>query len=276
MLSLPRLGASLWPPSLILEKLPGQCLVCRRWQRSSLCATCLDLWRHPVARCLRCAIDQPDDAATDVCQLCEDQSPEFDRTITAVHYTAPWSPLLARLKFQQGTALARPLGDLLAQAVKPRVGGVSLVLPMPLSRQRLTERGYNQSWLLARHVARQLKLEARHDLLARTIHTERLMAMSAEERQQQIRDAFEPTRQGLRTLPGKDIALVDDVMTTGATLNAAARTLLDAGARSVSAWVVARTPSPSSARQSTNSCADRRTMGAPERLNGPRQADVGR
>jgi len=182
---------------------------------------------------------------TEVCQSCEDQSPEFDRTITAVHYTAPWSPLLARLKFQNDTALARPLGDLLTQAVAPRVGKVSMVLPMPLSKQRLSERGYNQSWLIARRVARNLKLEARHDLLARTIHTHRLMAMSAEERQQQIRDAFEPTAQGLRDITGQDIALVDDVMTTGATLNAAARTLLEAGAHSVSAWVVARTPSPS-------------------------------
>ena len=260
MLSIPRLGASLWPPFQFLSHLPGQCLICRRWQRANVCATCLDLWRHPVARCLRCAIDLPNGAA-DVCQLCEDQSPEFDRAITALHYTAPWSPLLARLKFQQGTALARPLGDLLAQAVAPRLGSVQIVMPMPLSRQRLTERGYNQSWLIARHVARKLKLQARHDLLARTTHTERLMAMSAEERQQHIKDAFEATRQGLRMLPGKDVALIDDVMTTGATFNAAARALLDADARSVSAWVVARTPAPSAQRRASSG-ADGRTIAA--------------
>lgn len=176
--------------------------------------------------------------------MCEDHSPEFDRAICAVHYTAPWSPLLARLKFQDGTTLARPLGKLLAQAVAPRLNGVNLIVPIPLSRQRLIERGYNQSWLLARHVGRQLKVEARHDLLTRRMHTSRLMAMSAEARQQHIAGAFDVTPTGMRVVLGRDVAIVDDVMTTGATLNAAAATLLDAGAHSVSAWVVARTPSP--------------------------------
>lgn len=182
--------------------------------------------------------------------MCEDQSPEFDRTVCAIHYTAPWSPLLARLKFQEGTALARPLGDLLAQAVAPRLSGVNLVVPVPLSKQRLIERGYNQSWLLADRVARKLKLEARHDLLSRTVHTSRLMAMSAEERQQHISDAFEATPIGMRLLQGRHVAIVDDVMTTGATLNSAARALLEVGAHSVSAWVVARTPAPSKKKAS--------------------------
>ncbi|MGC4061713.1 MAG: phosphoribosyltransferase family protein [Aquabacterium sp.] len=247
MLSLPRLGAS-WPPSFqLLGKLPGQCLICRRWQASSLCTHCLEAWRAPVARCQRCAIDLPAyraDAGHEICALCEDQSPEVDRTICAVHYTAPWSPLLARLKFRDGTALARPLGALLAQAVAPRLSDVNLIVPVPLSRQRLAERGYNQSWLLARQVGKRLKVEARHDLLERRTHTSRLMAMSAEERQRHIAGAFEVTTTGLRLVPGRDVAIVDDVMTTGATLNAAAATLLDAGAHSVSAWVVARTPSP--------------------------------
>lgn len=262
MLSLPRPGASLWSPFQLLEKLPGQCLICRRWQGAKLCSACVGLWLHPVARCPRCAIDLPDATPANgepACPLCEDQSPEFDRAVCAVHYTAPWSPLLARLKFQTGTALAKPLGDLLAQAVAPRLSGVNLVVPIPLSRRRLIERGYNQSWLLASHAARKLKLEARYDLLTRPVHTDRLMAMSAEERQQHIADAFALTQQGLRLVPGRDIAIVDDVMTTGATLNAAARTLIEAGARSVSAWVVARTPAPSSRKRAAP--ADARTMG---------------
>jgi ComF family protein len=211
------------------------------------------MWRPRVARCQRCAIDLPRlavgaDGAAGICAMCEDHSPEFDRAICAVHYSAPWSPLLARLKFKDGTALARPLGKLLAEAVAPRRDDVNLIVPVPLSRQRLIERGYNQSWLLARQVGQRLGVEARHDLMMRRAHTSRLMAMSAEERQQHIAGAFEPTPAGMRVLLGRDVALVDDVMTTGATLNAAAASLLDAGARSVSAWVVARTPSPASDR----------------------------
>lgn len=180
----------------------------------------------------------------DVCPPCEDLSPEFDRAIAAVDYAAPWSPLLARLKFQGATAIARPLGAMLAEAVAPRRGRVAVVLPVPLSRQRLVERGYNQSWLLATQVARQLGLTARHDWLERARHTSRLMSLSAEERQQHIRDAFRVTREGLRAMKGRDVAVVDDVMTTGATLNAVTLTLLEGGARSVSVWVVARTPTP--------------------------------
>lgn len=245
-------GASLWSlTQRWLDAIPSQCVVCRTWQDAPLCGTCRSLWRYPVPRCTRCAIDLPasdkgvhQDVHGDVCQACEDQSPEFDRAIAALHYTAPWSPLLAQLKFQGATALAKPLGDLMADAVAARRGGVSVVLPVPLSKQRLIERGYNQSWLLARQVARRLNLPARHDLLERSQHTSRLMAMSAEERRLQIQGAFEVTDAGRAWLRGRDVAIVDDVMTTGATLNTVAMALQDAGVRSVSAWVVARTPTP--------------------------------
>ncbi len=178
------------------------------------------------------------------CLACEDVSPEFDRTITALDYIAPWSALLSRLKFHDATALAKPLGDLLAQAVAPKRGRVSLVLPTPLSHQRMKERGYNQSWLLARRVAARLGLPARHDLLVRAHHTARLMTMPAEARAQEIQGVFEVSAAGRQWLAGRHVAIVDDVMTTGATLNAATRALLEGGARSVSAWVVARTPAP--------------------------------
>lgn len=155
-----------------------------------------------------------------------------------------------RLKFQGGTALARPFGDLLARAAAPRKGRVTLVLPIPLSPERLRERGFNQSWLLARRVARHLGLPARHDLMRRVRHTERLMALSAEARAQAIHDVFDVTPAGRIALKGRHVALVDDVMTTGATLNEATRALLEGGARGVSAWVVARTPPPADAHPS--------------------------
>jgi ComF family protein len=227
-----------------LQWLPSQCLLCKRWQGQSICQACLTRWLPRPPRCERCAIDLPVSHQGQVCQACEDQSPEFDRAIAAIDYTAPWSPLVARLKFQGDTALARPLATLLAQAVAPRMGQVSVVLPVPLSPQRLTERGYNQSWLIAQQLGRQLGLPARHDLLARTRHTSRMMTLTADERQAHIRGAFELTPNGQRALKGCHVAVVDDVMTTGATLNAIAHTLLEGGACSVSVWVVARTPAP--------------------------------
>ncbi|MBI2732308.1 MAG: ComF family protein [Aquabacterium sp.] len=195
-----------------------------------------------MRRCLRCAIDLDDDHPDTICQRCEDQSPEFDRAIVALDYSGPWPSLLARLKFQGATALARPLAQLLAEAVQPRRGATDLVLPVPLSQQRLRERGYNQAWLLAKAVSQNLGMEARTDMLARPHHTQRLMTLSAEERMLQIQEAFQVMPHAHAALAGRHIAIVDDVMTTGATLNACARTLLEAGARSVSAWAVARTP----------------------------------
>lgn len=210
-----------------------------------MCDTCRRHWIPRRARCPRCAIDLPAGASEGAtCQPCEDQSPEFDRAIAAVDYAGPWPALLARLKFRHQTATARSLAALMGHAIRARQTDADLIVPVPLSGQRLAERGFNQSWLIASALSRQLGIPARHDLLARTRHTQRLMALDAEARQQHIQGAFEATPAGQRALEQRHVAIVDDVMTTGATLNDAAHALLEAGARSVSAWVVARTPSP--------------------------------
>jgi ComF family protein len=188
-----------------------------------------------------------DHSAPEDCPNCEAHHPEFDRASAAVHYAPPWSTLISRLKFQGDVALARPMGAMVAQAVAPRWAGhprhkPDLVLPMPVSRPRLQERGYNQSWLLARHCAQALALPCRHDVLLRTRHTARLMSLSAEDRALALREAFTVPTAHTRWVRGRHVALVDDVLTTGATLDAASMALREAGASSISAWVFARTP----------------------------------
>ena len=242
MLSALKIRASGLSPWRWLSSLPSQCVLCNAWQAESICQACVSDWRHIRPRCPRCAIDLRAGLCDVVCSLCEDQSPEFARAVTAVDFVAPWSPLISKLKFNGATHLAKPLGQLLAKSAAPRLGSVNLLIPVPLSRQRLIERGYNQSWLLAQQASQYLGLEARHDLLQRVRHTSRLMTLSAQERGQHIKDAFSVTAIGARTIEGRDVALVDDVMTTGATLNEVASTLTEAGARSVSVWVLARTP----------------------------------
>jgi ComF family protein len=117
-----------------------------------------------------------------------------------------------------------------------------LLLPVPLSRERLRERGYNQAWELARRLARRLGLEADAHLLQRSRDTAHQIGMSREQREVNLRDAFwvEPARRA--RLLGREVVLVDDVLTTGATAHAAALALTRAGAASVDVWVVARTP----------------------------------
>lgn len=203
--------------------------------------------------------------------------PVFDHALAAVDYELPWSPLVAALKFQQDPALARPLARMLAQSVKARWtvpaqpetagsatldrasatppplnwrrGAPSLIVPVPLSAKRLAERGYNQAWLLADQLGKQLVRPTLSDALIRTQHTERLMSMDASERQDRISGAFAVNPRHRRAIKDCHVAVVDDVLTTGATLNEVARTLWLAGAREISVWVVARTPLPDSTTQ---------------------------
>jgi ComF family protein len=167
-----------------------------------------------------------------------------------VHYAAPWSTLIARLKFQGRSELGEPLGRLLADAVSQQWDARQLpwpdvVLPVPVSARRLAERGFNQSWLIAKACAARLGLPCEHRILQRVQHTERLMSMSAEARALALHDAFAVAPRQAARVAGRHVALVDDVLTTGATLDAATLALRDAGARTVSVWVVAKTGRPS-------------------------------
>jgi ComF family protein len=124
-------------------------------------------------------------------------------------------------------------------------------MPVPLSPQRLRERGYNQAGLLAHHLSRTLGVPVQHDGLLRRRHTDRLMHMDAAEREAHIRRAFAVNPACLKHIRRRHVAVVDDVLTSGATLNEVARTLWQAGAAEVSVWVVARTPLPEATRPDT-------------------------
>lgn len=222
------------------ENWPGLCCLCGRWQARTLCRDCEHAWRPPASlkRCHRCAL--PWLSATDAehCPVCERQSPEFDRAITALDYVAPWSHLIGRLKFQHDTALVTPLARLLTEAVRQRPHPVDLVLPVPLSPSRLRERGFNQAVEIARPLARQLGLPFDPMGLQRVRDTAAQAGLHLAEREKNVRRAFACRRD----LSGLRIAIVDDVMTTGATLDEAAKTLKRAGAVHVENWVAARTP----------------------------------
>ena len=196
-----------------------------------------------VTRCTRCAIELP--GGQDVCGACLRDPPPFARTIAAFDYAPPWDDLIAGFKFHAALDLAPVFADcLVAAAWRGAAPSPSLLLPVPLSDERLRERGYNQAWELARRVGRVLKVRADAGLLLRIRDTPHQIALPIERRAGNVRGAFavEPRRRA--ELTGRDVALVDDVMPTGATFAAAARVLLAAGAASVQAWVVARTPRP--------------------------------
>ena len=235
----------LFPSTARLPRLPRQCEICRRWDTAALCADCID--RHAVARprCACCGLTLG--LPTPRCGNCLRDTPPFTRTVCAVDYGFPWDGLIAAFKFHQRPELAGPLAERLTSAVQHglRGGGLSrpdLVLPVPLSPRRLAERGYDQAWELARRIAHALDLPAEPRLLQRPVDTAQQSGLGRAARLRNLHTAFmaEPARRAL--LQGRRVALVDDVMTTGATVRAASAVLLRAGASAVDLWVLARTP----------------------------------
>ncbi len=222
---------------------PRQCPLCREWSGEPLCSTCRSRFAALVPRCPQCALRLSAEDAP--CPHCIRRPLPFRRCVCAGDYGFPWDRLITRLKFHGEVAEAAPLASALAGAVRQAhaVDGL-LVLPVPLSAARLAERGLNQSWEIGRRVARELGLAAQAGALLRLRDTPHQVGLARQQRLQNLQGALcvEPAHQ--RAIEGRDIALVDDVMTTGATAAACADVLLRAGAASVQAWVVARTPAP--------------------------------
>jgi ComF family protein len=180
-----------------------------------------------------------------VCGDCLSAPPPFTRTVCAVDYEFPWDRLVAAFKFRGQVELAGTLAVRMVDAVSRAATPLpDVVVPVPLSASRLAERGYNQAWELARHLAQHLHLRAEATLLQRPIETAHQAELGRRERRDNLRTAFmaDPRRRGV--LLRRHVALVDDVMTTGATAREAAAVLLRAGAATVEVWVLARTPAP--------------------------------
>ncbi len=235
------LFSSLLRPTL--PRLPSLCALCHGWGEQRVCAACLTRWSGAAQRCGRCALTAP--LATSLCGACLLDPPPYAHAIAAFDYAAPWDGLIARFKFNDALDLGAALTQPLLRAI--RTSGVALpdlLLPVPLSDTRLRERGYNQAWEVTRRLGKALALRADPQLLLRTKDTPHQLALPPGARAANVRGAFaiEPLR--LRELRGKCVAVVDDVLTTGATAAEITRTLLQAGTASVQVWVLARTPRP--------------------------------
>ena len=218
----------------------GTCYLCRGAATGVLCADCdAELPRLDDAVCPRCALPSPGGA---VCGRCLVRAPAYDGTLAALSYEFPADVLVQGLKFRGELALAPLLGQMLATRL-PRGTRVDYILPVPLARARLRERGFNQALEIARQVASATGCRLAPLLAERERDTAPQVDLPLDARARNVRGAFRST-----ALPsGAEIALVDDVMTTGATLEELAATLKRAGAARVVNWVVARTPPPAHA-----------------------------
>lgn len=225
---------------------PRQCPLCLDWTTRPLCAACLSRFVAPVPRCARCALRLTDESSP--CPACTREPLPFVRIVCAGDYGFPWDRLITALKFHGRLDLASPLAMALTSAVgNAAPAPVDLVVPVPLGRSRLAERGHNQSWEIARRMARAMKLPAAPRALLRLRDTGHQVGLTRQDRRHNLAGALCAEPSQVAALQGRHVALVDDVLTTGATAAACAEELLRAGAASVQAWVVARTPAPQDA-----------------------------
>ena len=134
----------------ISKRIPSQCAVCHAWPSQPVCEACVAVFAQPTHRCCTCALRVP--AGIRQCGACITAPPPLDACLAAVPYAYPWSTLVADFKFRQHPGWARTFAQLIRAApwVEPALDAADMLIPMPLSRQRLQERGYNQVLVLAR------------------------------------------------------------------------------------------------------------------------------
>ncbi|WP_310450321.1 ComF family protein [Sulfuritalea sp.] len=213
--------------------LPQDCFLCAAASGDNLlCPACsAGLPYLSAERCPLCALPTPGAA---VCGACLKQAPHFDATQAVFRYEFPLDRLIQSLKYAHRLASANFLGRALAQLAAPL--RPDLVLPVPLAPARLAERGFNQALELARPLARALGVPLELSRIHRRRDTAPQASLPWKERKRNIRRAFECEID----LTGKTVLVVDDVMTTGATLDELARTLKAHGATRVENSVLAR------------------------------------
>jgi ComF family protein len=232
---------------------PALCPVCDTTlgvgRRDPLCGTCWSaISRLGAPWCDRCGAASivteavpPCVARRLTCALCVSDPPPYDYARSAALYEGPLRDAIHALKFSGRRALASPLGDLAAeQCATSLPDTIDALIPVPLARTRERERGFNQAALLARRIGSHLHVPIRSSWLARIRSTRPQTELSATERRANVRDAFRASNR----VAGHHVLVVDDILTTGATLHACARALRAAGARRVGVLTVARVVHP--------------------------------
>lgn len=221
-----------FPPAcpLCLKTLPDN------WP-DDFCDTCLTGFNPlPKAHCPCCALPfVATESSSHLCGRCLTALPSYTKVYAYGLYDATLRQAVHQFKFNHKVGLDRSLGSLLEQSIGSDLE-IDLVLPVPLQKKSLRRRSYNQALLLAREIARIRRWKVDNELLVKIRATLPQHELPAKERERNLRGAFRLTRQ----LSGEKILLIDDVMTTGATVSACSQVLLNGGAGSVNVAVIAR------------------------------------
>ncbi|QLG95811.1 ComF family protein [Pseudomonas yamanorum] len=223
------------------------CLVCDEHTETahSICNVCEIELPWLMDQCKVCALPLPIEGL--ICGQCQQQPPAFKQVVAPWTYSFPIDSLISRFKHQAKWPLGHLLAHLLGQFLQDRYENAELtrpdsLLPVPMARKRLQERGYNQASMLARWLGKNLEIPVEEHLLLRPHETVAQQDLDAKARKRNLLRAFALNHGD--QVEGRHLALVDDVLTTGATADSLAHLLLKAGARQVDVYCLARTPKP--------------------------------
>ena len=222
--------------------LPFICILCGQpaEQNQDLCRACHKMLPLLIHGCPCCAIPLPDSAAGFICGQCLQTTPPFNITHALYCYELPITKLILELKFNQALVNARLLGELLAAEIQQKWYRTSplpsLIIPMPLHKARLKERGFNQALEIARPIANMLNLPIHISHCHRRKLTQPQTMLSAAERRKNVKGAFIVTK----NFSGQHVAVIDDVITTGSTMVEFCKSLKQQGAARIDVWCCAR------------------------------------
>ena len=219
--------------------LPPTCILCgnKGFDTQDICLLCVNDLQKNIHSCYRCAETFETINSTPLlCGQCISKTPAFDETHAPYIYQGTIRYLIARLKFNRQYKNARLLGYLLATYLAKTVEIPELIIPVPLHKLRYKERGFNQSIEIAKTLSRQLNIPLDNKSCIRKRNTLHQIDLPAKQRRKNILNAFEVCK----PVYAQHIAILDDVMTTGSTVNELAKVLKKAGVARVDVWVCAR------------------------------------
>lgn len=237
-----------WLQQLLYTLVPGTCILCdgASHRNLDLCEGCEEDLPRLTGVCTRCSL--PLGQAQTLCGRCFSDPPPYERCIALYHYAPPIDRLIIDFKYSRKLLIGKILGYLLAQHLRDlyRDSAPDLLIPVPLHPKRLRDRGFNQALEIADVISDRCHIPIDNRCCRRVKHTDAQRNLSAKQRQRNIRNAFRVDEE----ISASKVAIVDDVVTTGATVAEMSKTLLRHGVEEVHVWAIARTIAPVANRPS--------------------------
>lgn len=217
---------------------PAICNLCSQYHNnlSAICEFCSELLISIGSQCEICALPIPQ-SSTMTCGKCLKKKPWFDKVFVNYIFEEPLRTILHDFKYKEGLYLTSFLTDLMFQNFDDDLSKTECLIPVPLHLNKLKARGFNQSALLAKKLAKQLNLPVGLDYCQKTLNTLAQAGLKWDQRSKNLKNAFRLKK----TIPYKNITLIDDLITTGSTANELAKVLKNHGIEKVYLWCVART-----------------------------------